>query len=143
MLRKILSSAPISADLGLLILRLATAAILIKTLWQVVSGFHGIPGDMARFGDDTVHFLTAIFMFVGAILLGIGLLTRVGTVLLMLGSALAIERGVSEFSNNANGNILLFAVAVGFFLTGPGAFSLEGAMGGGGSSRTAGKSREK
>lgn len=145
MLRKLLSSSPISADLGLLVLRFATGGILVKQTWPIVRGFDGLPKDYTSFGQDTVTFLCAIVAFVGGALVTAGLLTRAGAFSLIILQGWAFYRSADMNARLFEMDGILLASAICIFLAGPGRFALDAVMGSGGDggSKSSGKSKDK
>jgi putative oxidoreductase len=124
-------SSPRQVSLGLVVLRVAVAAVFINHGRQklFVYGFAGVTGAFTQMGvplPGVMGPLIAILEFFGGIALLFGLLTRVvalGFVLDMLGAILLVQlkKGFSGFELE----FLLLASSLALLLTGAGRFSVD------------------
>ncbi len=119
------------ADVGLVLLRLATAAIFISHGYQklFVYGFSGVTGAFTHMGVPLPGItgpLIALLEFFGGIALIIGLLTRLvalGFVCDMLGAILLVQlkSGFSHYELE----FMLLAASLTLLFTGAGRFSID------------------
>ncbi len=124
------SSNPLSLDLGLLILRLVAGAALLT---------HGYPkfqkvlegnmqfGDPIGLGTPTSLYLSAFAEFICAILIILGLLTRLASIPVIINMAVAffIVHGADDFGTREL-SLLYMGIFLTLFFTGPGRYSVDG-----------------
>lgn len=143
MLKKILSTSPISIDTGLVVIRLMAGAVLAIHGWQKMQNIEPFVGDLKSMQipiPETMAWVAAASEFFGGIFLAGGLLTRVAALFVMgtMGVAVFKAHANDAFvsTNNRQFAAVLLATAAGIFLTGPGRFALDtliaGSGGGGG-----------
>jgi putative oxidoreductase len=122
------------ADVGLLLLRLATAAVFISHGYQKLFGFgfSGVTGAFTHMGvplPGIIGPLIALLEFFGGIALILGLLTRLvafGFVCDMLGAILLVQlkSGFSHFELE----FMLLGASLTLLFTGAGRFSIDAAL---------------
>jgi putative oxidoreductase len=143
-LKKILSTSPISIDTGLVVIRLMAGAVLAIHGWakmQNIDPFVDTVKSIQIPLPETMAWVAAASEFFGGIFLAGGLLTRVAALFVMgtMGVAVFQAHAKDPFvsTNNRQFAAVLLATAAGIFLTGPGRFALDtliaGSGGGGGS----------
>ena len=124
-----LSATPLSSDLGLLILRIVSGAALLT---------HGFPkfqkvlegsmqfGDPIGVGQATSLHLSAFAEFICAILIILGLLTRLAAIPLIINMAVAclIVHSADDFGTKEL-SLLYLGMFLTLFLTGPGKYSVD------------------
>lgn len=129
MKRVIFSINPLSLDFGLLLLRLLSGGVILT---------HGLPkvqkiisnnlqfGDPIGLGTDTSLYLSAFAEVVCAVLVVLGLLTRLAIIPLVINLAVAffIVHAADVFATKELA-LLFLGMFVVLFFTGPGAFSLD------------------
>lgn len=135
-MKKILFSLkPFQTDLGLLLLRLASGGFMAYShgwskLQGVLAGDLGF-ADPIGLGEVPSLFLTVFAEFVCGILVALGLFTRLALVPLIITMIVAvfIIHAEDPFGKQEFGLLFLIPYLT-LFLTGPGKFSLDKAMGG-------------
>ena len=127
-----LSANAISADLGLLVLRLFSGIALLT---------HGYPkfqkvlegnmqfGDPLGLGTATSLYLSAFAEFICAILIILGFLTRFATIPLIINMAVAcfIVHAADDFGTKEL-SLLYLGMFLALFFTGPGKYSVDRAI---------------
>lgn len=127
---KFLSGSAISYDLGLLIIRLFTGALMLThgfpKLQKLVAGDLQF-GDPLGVGQEISLVLAVLAEFVCSILVILGLFTRVAVIPLAVTMAVAFfivhsadPLQIKELS------LVYLTVFVGLFFTGPGRYSIDG-----------------
>jgi putative oxidoreductase len=124
-----MSSGPLANDLGLLILRILSGAVLLS---------HGYPkfqkilegnlqfGDPVGIGQVPSLYLSTFAEFLCAILIIIGLFTRLSLIPLIINMSVAffIVHAADDFATKEK-SILFLGMFIVLFLTGPGRFSID------------------
>lgn len=124
-----LSSSSLSADLGLLILRVLSGAALLShgypKFQKVISGNMQF-GDPLGIGPATSLHLSAFAEFICAILIILGLLTRLATIPLIINMAVAalIVHSADDFGTREL-SLLYLGIFLTIFFTGPGRYSVD------------------
>ncbi len=124
-----LHSNSLSADLGLLILRVISGAALLThgypKFQKVISGNMQF-GDPLGVGQATSLHLSTFAEFVCAILIILGLLTRLATIPLIINMAVAafIVHGADDFATREM-SLLYLGIFLTLFFTGPGKYSVD------------------
>lgn len=127
-----LSSNPVSLDLGLLILRVLSGAALLSHGYpkfeKVISGNMQF-GDPLGIGQATSLHLSAFAEFICAILIILGLLTRLASIPLIINMAVAslIVHGSDDFATREM-SLLYLGIFLTLFFTGPGKYSADRAI---------------
>jgi len=124
-----MSSGPLANDLGLLILRILSGVVLLS---------HGYPkfqkilegnlqfGDPVGIGQVPSLYLSTFAEFLCAILIIIGLFTRLSLIPLIINMSVAffIVHATDDFATKEK-SILFLGMFIVLFLTGPGRFSID------------------
>ncbi len=124
-----LSSAPLANDLGLLFLRIVSGAVMLT---------HGYPkfqkvlegnlkfGDPIGLGEVPSLYLATFAEFLCAILVIIGLYTRLSLIPLIINMSVAffIAHAADDFGTKEK-SLLFLGMFIVLFLTGPGRFSID------------------
>jgi len=124
-----MSSGPLANDLGLLILRILSGAVLLS---------HGYPkfqkilegnlqfGDPVGIGQVSSLYLSTFAEFLCAILIIIGLYTRLSLIPLIINMSVAffIVHATDDFATKEK-SILFLGMFIVLFLTGAGRFSID------------------
>lgn len=124
-----LSSRALSLDLGLLILRLIAGGAMLThgfpKLQMVVNGNHQF-GDPIGLGPVLSLYLVTFAEFVCAILIILGLQTRLATIPLIINMAVAffIVHAADDFGTKEMALIYL-GMFLAIFFTGPGKYSVD------------------
>lgn len=124
-----MSSGPLSQDLGLLILRLLSGSVLLThgypKLQKVLSGDLQF-GDPLGLGQATSLYFSTFAEFLCAILVIIGLYTRLALVPLIINMAVAffIVHSADEFKVKELA-LLFLGMFIVLLLTGPGKYSAD------------------
>ncbi len=127
-----LSSAPLANDLGLLFLRIVSGAVMLT---------HGYPkfqkilagdlkfGDPIGLGEVPSLYLSTFAEFLCAILVIIGLYTRLSLIPLIINMSVAffIAHAADDFGTKEK-SLLFLGMFIVIFLTGPGRFSIDNKM---------------
>jgi putative oxidoreductase len=132
MLKRLWSTRPLSVDAGLLVIRVAMALFMLSHGYPKLANF---TERMDRFSDPfgighTASLSLAVFAeFFCSILLGLGLFTRFALVPLMITMATVvfIVHAGDPFGDFEKA-LLYLMTYVGLFFTGPGKFSVDGAL---------------
>ena len=126
------SANALSLDLGLLLLRLVSGAALLT---------HGYPkfqkvlegnmqfGDPIGLGTPASLYLSAFAEFICAILIILGLLTRLASIPLIINMAVVffIVHSADDFGTREL-SLLYMGIFLTLFFTGPGRYSVDGSM---------------
>ncbi|SKB29656.1 DoxX family protein [Daejeonella lutea] len=124
-----LSANPLSYDFGLLILRVVSGAALLThgypKFQKVISGNMQF-GDPLGIGQGTSLHLAAFAEFICAILIIMGLLTRLASIPLIINMAVAclIVHATDDFGTKEM-SLLYLGIFLTIFFTGPGKFSAD------------------
>lgn len=124
-----MSSGPLSQDLGLLILRLLSGSVLLThgypKLQKILSGDLQF-GDPLGLGQATSLYLSTFAEFLCAILIIIGLYTRVALIPLIINMSTAffIVHSADEFKIKELA-LLFLGMFIVLLLTGPGKYSID------------------
>ena len=124
-----MSSAPLANDLGLLFLRIVSGAVMLT---------HGYPkfqkiltgdlkfGDPIGLGQIPSLYLSTFAEFLCAILVIIGLYTRLSLIPLIINMSVAffIAHSADDFGTKEK-SLLFLGMFIVLFLTGPGRFSID------------------
>jgi putative oxidoreductase len=124
-----MSSAPLANDLGLLFLRIISGAVMLT---------HGYPkfqkilegnlkfGDPVGLGQVPSLYLSTFAEFLCAILVIIGLYTRLSLIPLIINMSVAffIAHAADDFGTKEK-SLLFLGMFIVIFLTGPGRFSID------------------
>lgn len=124
-----MSSAPIANDLGLLVLRILSGAVLLT---------HGYPkfqkiiegnlkfGDPIGLGQIPSFYLATFAEFLCAILVMIGLYTRIALIPLIINMSVVffIVHAADDFGTKEKA-VLFLGMFIVLFLTGPGRYSID------------------
>jgi putative oxidoreductase len=124
-----LSSAPLANDLGLLFLRIVSGAVMLT---------HGYPkfqkvlqgnlkfGDPIGLGEVPSLYLSTFAEFLCAILVIVGLYTRLSLIPLIINMSVAffIAHSADDFGTKEK-SLLFLGMFIVIFLTGPGRFSID------------------
>ncbi len=124
-----LSSAPLAHDLGLLFLRIVSGAVMLT---------HGYPkfqkvlqgnlkfGDPIGLGEVPSLYLSTFAEFLCAILVIVGLYTRLSLIPLIINMSVAffIAHSADDFGTKEK-SLLFLGMFIVIFLTGPGRFSID------------------
>ncbi|MES3018448.1 MAG: DoxX family protein [Bacteroidota bacterium] len=127
-----LSANSISADFGLLILRIVSGAALLShgypKFQKVINGNMKF-GDPLGLGSATSLHLSAFAEFVCAILIILGLLTRLATIPLIINMAVVflIVHSADDFGTKEM-SLLYLGMFLTLFFTGPGKYSADRAI---------------
>ena len=129
MKRFFFSSSPLSLDFGLLLLRLLSGGVILThglpKLQKILSGNLQF-GDPVGLGQETSLYLSAFAEVVCAILVILGLLTRIALLPLIINLSVAffIVHATDDFGTKEPA-LLLLSMFVVLFFTGPGQFSID------------------
>jgi putative oxidoreductase len=129
MLKKIRSTAPISLDLGLLVLRFFSFAFLLTHGWpkfqKVVVGNFSF-GDPVGLGESTSLGLAVFSEFFCSILIMIGFFTRPALIFngITMGVAAFVVHNGQPFKQKELA-LVYFVICVALYFTGPGKYSLD------------------
>jgi len=124
-----LSANAIASDFGLLILRLISGGALLThgypKFQKVINGDMQF-GDPLGLGQATSLYLSAFAEFVCAILIVLGLLTRLASIPLIINMAVAftIVHGADDFGTKEL-SLLYLGMFLTLFFTGPGKYSVD------------------
>jgi putative oxidoreductase len=123
-------------DLGLLVMRLAFATFMVVghgwgKFQRLTSGREITFRDPLGIGSELSFYLVTSAEFFCAILVGIGVLTRLSLVplIIAMGVAAFIHHADDEFRDKERA-LMYFVAWVGLFLTGPGRFTLQNLVAG-------------
>ncbi len=127
---------PRNADLGLLILRVVFAALMItfhgwEKLWTARRQFHTFP-NLIGISSELSYVLVVWFEVFGALLIALGLLTRVNALGLAFTMFIAWLLWHKRRFTGENAGEMAFAYMVAYlllFLTGAGRYSLDHLLG--------------
>lgn len=132
MFRRLLRIAPLSLDLGLFILRVASAAVMLTHGWPKVSNFkerfHAF-GDPYGLGPEITFTFAVLAEFFCAVLLGLGLFTRYALIplIITMASVVLVVHADDPFARKEVPTLLLTCFVTLFFC-GPGRFSFDARM---------------
>ena len=129
MMKRLRSYTPISLNLGLLILRVATACVMLTHGWPKVVNFKerlSTFGDPYGLGSELTLVFAVFAEFFCAILVGLGLLTRYALIplLITMGTVVLIVHADDPFARKEVPT-LLFTIFLALFFVGPGKYSLD------------------
>lgn len=130
---KFFSTAPLSLDFGLLLLRLVSGGIILThglpKLQKILSGSLQF-GDPVGLGQETSLYLSMFAEVICAFLVVLGLFTRISLIPLIINMAVAffIVHATDDFATKELALIFLGMFVVLFF-TGPGQFSIDKGLG--------------
>jgi putative oxidoreductase len=134
-LKRLLTPAPISIDLALLVARLAVGASLAVHGWEkVIDIGKFIPAVRALDlpAPEILAWAAAISEFFGGIFVAAGLLTRAASLFAGITMAVAVfkAQGESPFTTTITKQfaVVLLASCGAFFLAGPGRYALDAAI---------------
>ncbi len=144
MIRILLGTAPISVDLGLLVLRLVSGVALATHGWGKVTDIGPFADGVAQLGFPVpiaFAWAAAISEFFGGIFVAAGLLTRPAALLAATTMAVAVfhAHAGDPFEKREMGSLYLAAFTA-IVLMGPGRLALDAAMQGGGRASGGGRS---
>jgi putative oxidoreductase len=145
-IKKILSTAPISIDAGLVVIRLMAGVVLAIHGWAKMQNIDPFIANLKSMEipiPETMAWVAACSEFFGGIFLAGGLLTRVAAIFVMATMGVAVFKAHANdafvSTNSRQFASVLLATAAGIFLTGPGRFALDsivaGSGGGGGKAK--------
>lgn len=132
MFRRLLRIAPISQDFGLLVLRVASAGIMLAHGWPKVANFnqrfHAF-GDPYGLGSEITFLFAVLAEFVCAILVGLGLFTRYALIplIITMATVVFVVHADDPFARKEVPSLLLTCFTALFFL-GPGRFAFDARM---------------
>lgn len=132
MLRRLLRTAPLSLDFGLLILRVASAAVMLTHGWPKVANYrerlHSF-GDPYGLGPEITLTFAVLAEFFCAILVGLGLLTRYALIPLVItmSTVVLVVHADDPFARKEI-PLLLLTCFVTLFFCGPGRYSFDNRM---------------
>ncbi len=132
MLKKLWSTAPISADFALLLLRFMSGLLIITHGWPKLLGFadraSGFP-DPFGMGSAASLSLTIFAEFFCGILVCLGLFTRIALLFLVLVMAVIVLfiHGADPLPEKEY-PLLLMVAYITLYFTGPGRFSIDAAL---------------
>lgn len=124
-----LSSAPLANDLGLLFLRIVSGAVMLThgypKFQKILSGDLKF-GDPIGLGEIPSLYLSTFAEFLCAILVIIGLYTRLSLIPLIINMSVAffIAHAADDFGTKEK-SLLFLGMFIVIFLTGPGRFSID------------------
>lgn len=122
-------------DTGLLLLRLVLAVVFIYHGWAKVTNIDGTLGFFTQIGlgNIVLVYLAGYGEFIGGILVGIGLLTRYASLVLVAISAVAIatvhlSKGFGAMGGGYEYELTLLVVSAAVGLMGAGKYSVDAKM---------------
>ena len=122
-------------DTGLLLLRLVLAVVFIYHGWAKITNIDGTLGFFTQIGlgNTVLVYLAGYGEFIGGILMGIGLLTRYASLVLMAVSAVAIatvhlSKGFGIMGGGYEYVLTLLVVSAAVGLMGAGKYSVDAKM---------------
>lgn len=129
MMKRLRSSTPISMNLGLLILRVATACVMLTHGWPKVVNYKerlSSFGDPYGLGSELTLTFAVFAEFFCSILVGLGLLTRYALIplLITMGTVVLIVHADDPFARKEVPT-LFFTIFLALFFVGPGKYSLD------------------
>ncbi len=127
-----MSSAPLANDLGLFFLRIVSGAVMLThgypKFQKILSGDLKF-GDPIGLGEIPSLYLSTFAEFLCAILVIIGLYTRLSLIPLIINMSVAffIAHAADDFGTKEK-SLLFLGMFIVIFLTGPGRFSIDNKM---------------
>ncbi|HEY8513634.1 MAG TPA: DoxX family protein [Cyclobacteriaceae bacterium] len=132
MFRRLLRIAPLSLDFGLLVLRVASAGVMLTHGWPKVANFnerfHAF-GDPYGLGSEITFLFAVLAEFVCAILLGLGLFTRYALIplIITMATVVFVVHADDPFARKEVPSLLLTCFVTLFFV-GPGRYAFDARM---------------
>jgi putative oxidoreductase len=132
MLKKLWSTAPISTDLALLLLRFMSGVLIITHGWPKLMGFADRAATFADplgLGSEASLSVTVFAEFFCGILVSVGLFTRIALLFLVVVMAVIVLfiHGADPLPEKEY-PILLWVTYVTLYFTGPGRYSVDAAL---------------
>lgn len=129
MMKRLRSYTPISLNPGLLILRVATACVMLTHGWPKVVNYKerlSTFGDPYGFGSELTLTFAVFAEFFCSILVGLGLLTRYALIplLITMATVVLVVHADDPFARKEVPT-LFFTIFLALFFVGPGKYSLD------------------
>jgi putative oxidoreductase len=120
-------------DFGLLLVRLALAAVFIAHGWQKLQDINGVVGFFGQISiplPGVMAYVVALTEFLGGIAMLVGLWTQLAGCLLAIVMVVAIMqvRFAKGFIGGYEFELTLLLIALGIALAGPGSYSVKGRL---------------